>query len=157
LAPDTTVQTAARNARCAKAALVLLALLLASDIALLCLHALWAADDWLWDIGVDTAYPEVFQYLKWALASALLLVLAWKRQAGIYVVWAALFLYFMADDWQWLHERAGSWFVERLELRAFEEVYHRHIEYFMLQAQDFGELIFALTLAAIIAVVLFAS
>lgn len=150
----TTVPAGARQGRFRKPALVLLALLLASDIALICLHVRWGADDWFWDLGTDRSYPEVFQYLKWGTASVLLLVLAWKRRAGTYVVWAVLSLYLLLDDSQWIHERAGRWLVEMLNLRAFEEVYQRHFEYFMLYAQDFGELIFALALAAAVAVAL---
>jgi hypothetical protein len=129
-----------------QAAIIVLALLLALDVALIWLHVLWAADDWYLDLGVDRSYPEVFQYLKWGAASALLLALAWKRRAWIYAIWSVLFLYMLVDDSSKVHERTGKWLVKTLDLRAFEEIYQRHFEYFMLYAQDFGEMIVALAL-----------
>jgi hypothetical protein len=134
-----------------------LALLLAVDLALIVAHLLWGYDDWFWDIEADTGYPETFQYLKWAAATLLLLILAWKRRATIYTVWAALFLYLLLDDSQSIHERSGGWLSRRLNLDEFEEVYRQHFEYFFLQAHDFGELIFAAAVAATIAVALYFS
>jgi len=139
-----------------KLAIIPLALLLAADIAFICFHVLWASDDWAWNVEADVGYAESFQYLKWGAAAALLLALAWKRRATIYAVWAVLFFYFLIDDSQWVHERAGTWLVGLLDLRAFEEIYHQHFEYFSLRAQDFGELIFALALATAIFVMLYA-
>lgn len=148
-----TIANAARLGSSRKLAILLLVLLLAADIALIWLHILWGYDHWVWDVGADTGYAENFQYLKWAAAAAFLLALAWKRRGAIYAVWAALFLYLLVDDSQSVHERSGTLLVNLLDLRAFEEFYHRNFEYFFLQAQDFGELIFALALGAVIAVV----
>lgn len=138
-----------------KAALALLALLLVADIGFVWAHLRWAADDWYWDLGADTAYPEVFQYVQWGIASLLLFALAWKRRAAIYVAWAALFFFLLLDDAESFHERAGRWLAKTLDLKAFEAIYQRHFEYFMLYAQDFGELVYGLLLATIVVGALF--
>lgn len=151
-----TITDSVRHGSLGKPAVILLVLLLVADIVFICLHILWSGDHWVWNVEADTGYAESFQYLKWGTAAALLLVLAWKRRAAIYAIWAALFLYLLIDDSQWVHERAGTWLVELLDLRAFEEIYHRHFEYFLLQAQDFGELLVALTLGTILVVTLYA-
>jgi hypothetical protein len=150
-----TILSAAWHARLRTAAFLLLALLLATDLALIYSHILWFEDDWVWDIEADQGYGETFQYLKWSAAILLLLILAWTRRAAIYVVWAAVFLYLLIDDSQSLHETTGHRLVPLLGLRDFEEIYHRNFEYFFLRGEDFGELIVALGVAMAIAVALY--
>lgn len=136
-------------------AFALLALLLATDLLLIGLHVLWGYDHWIWDMEDETGLSEWFQYLKWAVSAVLLLILFMRRRAMIYAAWALLFAYFAIDDSIRLHERAGSWLVQVLDLWRFEEIYLEHFSYFYLRAQEFGELIVAAGLGAIIVVALF--
>ena len=138
-------------------ALLALVLLLSADLTLITAHVIWSYEDWAWDIEADTGYAESFQYLKWAAASLLLFILAWRRRASIYAVWAMFFLYLLLDDSLSLHKRSGGWLSRALDLRTFEGFYHRHFEYFFLQAHDFGELIFATAVGLALAVALYLS
>ncbi len=155
-ASELTQNTAKRRSR-GKLALIVLVLLVAIDLALIGAHLLWAYEDWFWDIEVETGYAESFQYLKWAAAALLLFILAWRRRAAIYAVWAILFLYLLLDDALLFHERAGGWFTQTLNLQDFQELYLRHFEFFFLRAQDFGELIFATAVGLTIAIALYFS
>jgi len=143
------------HARLRTLAICLLLLLLATDLVLVSLHILWFEDDWGWDIEADQGYGETFQYLKWSAAVLLLLILAWRRRAAIYAVWAAVFLYLLIDDSQSLHEVMGERLVPLLRLRDVEEIYHQNFEYFFLRGEDFGELIVALAVATAIALALY--
>lgn len=133
----------------------LLAVLLALDVLLIALNLNWAYDYPLWDLENESGLGERFQHLKWVAACLMLLVLAKRRRAAIYAGWALLFAYFAADDSARLHERTGSWLVRVLDLRSFEDIYLEHFSYFYLRAQEFGELIVAAGLGAIVAVGLF--
>src|SRR5690606_36199115 len=88
-------------------------------------------------------------------ATLLLLLLTWKRRAAIYGVSAVLYLYLLIDDSQSLHETAGWRLVPLLGLQDFEEVYHRNFEFFFLRAEDFGQLIVALSVATAIVIALY--
>ena len=114
---------------------VLIVLLLV-DLAFVLAHmALWLAhlhaplNHWL-DIQRDRSIPEFFMYGKWV---ACILACAYcfaRHRAPLYFVWSALFAYFLLDDSLQIHERAGRWLTEKLNLEPG----------FWLRAQDFGEL-----------------
>jgi len=132
----------------------LLALLVAVDLVLIGLYVLWGYDHWIWDMEDESGLSERFQHMKWIVAAVMLLVLSIRRRATIYAVWALLFAYFAIDDSIRLHERMGWWLVGVLDLRSFEEIYLEHFSYFYLRAREFGELIVAVSLGAIIVAVL---
>lgn len=134
---------------------MVLALLLAADLLLIRLHLLWGYDRWIWNMEDETGLSERLQHLKWAVAAVLLLILLVRRRAMIYAPWALLFAYFAVDDSIRLHERAGSWLVQALDLRRFEDIYLEHFSYFYLRAQEFGELIVAASLGVIVVAVLY--
>ncbi|HEY6630062.1 MAG TPA: hypothetical protein VIZ90_01290 [Rhizobiaceae bacterium] len=129
--------------------------LLATDLLLIGLHILWGYDHWIWSMEDESGLSERFQHLKWAAASMILLVLATRRRAMIYGAWALLFAYFAVDDSIQLHERIGSWLIHVLDLGSVEDIYLERFSYFYLRAQEFGELIFAAGLGAIVAAGLF--
>jgi hypothetical protein len=135
-------------------ALGLLALLLVFDLTFVCGHIWLAPFHEKWNIEADNGYAEKLQYLKWLAACILLLALALRRRAAIYLAWAAIFLYFLIDDAMSIHERIGGWLTTELGLDRLQEVYIGWFPGFFLRAQDFGELILALLVAAAIAVLL---
>lgn len=58
-------------------------------------------------IETDRGVSEVFQALKWASISALLLVSSARTRDWGYAAWALLFAYLLVDDWRSVHERWG--------------------------------------------------
>ncbi len=88
--------------------------LLVVDALLIGLDMLSQLQDWpdpRWSIEQDGGFAERWQYLKEALAAALLLQLAWRgesvsRQACL--AWALLFLWVLLDDVLAMHESLGQ-------------------------------------------------
>jgi hypothetical protein len=137
------------------AAWSLLGVLLLLDLVFICGHVLLVDPQYgLWNLEGDNGYPEKFQHLKWLGASLLLLVLAVRRRAVIYVGWAALFFYFLVDDSTSIHERFGIWLSARFPLDWIHQVYVAWFPGVFLRPQDFGEMTVALFVAAAIAIVL---
>lgn len=128
----------------------LLALLLAGDLVLMALHVanhagLWAKHPML-AITVDASYAEAYQYLKQFWAFLLLAVLARRARQPVYLLWALLFLYMLADDALRLHEEAGLGIARHFALPAA----------FGLRSVDLGELAFLGATAGVIALGLIA-
>lgn len=123
----------------------LLLLLLAGDVALMGLHVYnhFAAGEknLMLAITVDASYGEAYQYLKELWAALLLVVLAWSTRQAVYLLWAALFVYLLADDALRFHELAGIGLAAQLGLG----------DAFGLRADDLGELIFLGGVAGLIA------
>lgn len=86
--------------------------------------------DWKFRVSNDWSYGEIFQYFKELAIGLGFLFLYWQRRFGIYVIWAALFFFFLLDDALSIHENGGAIIRRALEFRP----------YFGLRAQDFGEL-----------------
>lgn len=62
----------------------------------------------LLDLGVDRGWGEFFQYVQVAWAAVMLLLLAVRERAGVYVAWLLACIVFAADDGLQLHERVGE-------------------------------------------------
>lgn len=113
---------------------VLLALLLATDVAFILLHILNSVLSWanpLLSLMTDGGYPEMFQYIKEFWIAIALFTLCWRTRQGIYAPWGLLFIYLLCDDALRFHER-GGWFL------VSEWNYFRPA--LGLRAVDFGEL-----------------
>jgi hypothetical protein len=135
-------------------AYALLALLLALDLAFVFFHVRLAASSSLWNLEVDNSYPEKSQHLKWLGASLLLVALAVRRRAMIYLAWVAIFFYFLVDDAASIHERWGGRLAAELQLDHIQRIYIARFPGMFLRSQDFGEMTVALIVAAAIAVIL---
>lgn len=93
----------------------------------------------------DRSYSEVFQYIKEFWIACLFLLVALRTNAMIYVAWALIFLYLLADDSLGLHESVGAGLVRAFDIpRAFG-----------LRGQDFGELLITAIAAGILFTFLF--
>jgi hypothetical protein len=121
--------------------LIVLAVLVAIDLALVGLHLLHGlarhsgaasgmADNVSWGLDKDGGYAEQFGYLQLAALVILLLGRAVGRRAWLSFGWAVTFAVTLADDSLELHERYGGTIVNWTGLHAA----------FGLRAQDFGEL-----------------
>lgn len=98
----------------------LLALLLGTDILLIAVHLLnrhspvFSRTDF--SITADGGFAEVFQYVKELWIASMLVALAvraWRSarsraSCAVYLAWAALFAYLLADDLFQVHERVGE-------------------------------------------------
>lgn len=111
----------------------LLALLLAVDFTFIVIHV------WLWshgqplgqfDVELDRSFPERFQYLKWLISLLCCAYAAARRRKPLYFAWMALFVYFLADNSEQIHETMGSKITDVFGLTPA----------FALRAIDFGEL-----------------
>lgn len=98
--------------RLSPAGRLLLGLLCLLDVALIAAHLslklIGQPSGWTFDLGAERGYGELAQYLKAGWLAALLLLVAALRRAGVFVAWAALFLFIGADDWFAWHEQAGA-------------------------------------------------
>jgi hypothetical protein len=83
------------------------------------------------DIMLDQSYPEMFQYLKYALCSILLALASFRYAAWRLLAWATLFLYFLLDDSLRIHERLGRQVAAALDFQPA----------WGLRLQDYGELL----------------
>jgi hypothetical protein len=135
-------------------ALGLLALLLLVDLTFIVCHISLPHRQVWWSLEADNSYPEKWQYLKWLAACLLLLALALRRRAAIYLGWAAIFLYFLIDDATSLHETMSGRLVAELGLDRIQHIYIAWFPGLYLRPQDFGELTMALVIAAVIAALL---
>jgi hypothetical protein len=111
----------------------LLALLITIDFIFVVIHV------WLWsegkplgqfDVELDRSIPEHFQYLKWLTCGLSCAYAGGRRRELLYFAWMALFVYFLVDDSESIHEIAGG---EITAAFGFTPA-------FALRAVDFGEL-----------------
>lgn len=97
--------------RASRGAGVLLALLIATDLAFCAIHLLHVyspvANDWLFSIQTDRSYAELFQYIKLFWLVLLLAGLTLSHKAFAYLGWTALFVYLLIDDIFRVHESVG--------------------------------------------------
>lgn len=89
----------------------LLASLLLADLTFLVLDGIAAATPWLdssmFSIKQDRGYPEIYQYVK--LFSIAILYAHLALESRLYVAWALVFAYFLADDALMIHETVGRY------------------------------------------------
>lgn len=121
--------------------LVLGALLIA-DLLFVLMHALHklavsAFGDPSFNVTLEGGYGERFQYLKEALITAMLGILASRHRSVLFAAWAFLFAYLLLDDSVSVHERLGAWLAAVLGLQPA----------LGLRAIDFGELLISGTVA----------
>lgn len=98
----------------------LLLALLAVDILLIGFSALHVFVDSFagerFSIQTERGYGEIFQYIKFLAAAALLGFFATRCSPPFYAVWSFVFGYLAVDDAFQFHERLGAALVDRLGL-----------------------------------------
>jgi hypothetical protein len=123
----------------------LLAILLFSDAVLISLHI------WAWSAGLLDKVPQLnierlgsasedFNYVKWLFCCLGCLWLFSRKRESLYLLWAALFFYFLIDDAEAIRYPAGAWIQSVMGWRPA----------LALTGQDFGELAAACTAAAVL-------
>jgi hypothetical protein len=127
-----------------RSASLLLFMCLLADLSFVTIHFLhnltpYFADP-LFNIELDNGYAEKFQYLKYLGIIFLFGYLCVKRNTLLYISWALLFAYFLADDAFQLHERMGTWIAEGIFFKPP----------FRLRTQDLGELVVTITAGMIL-------
>lgn len=68
-----------------------------------------------YNITKDYGLGEVFQYFKELALSVVLLKIYWDRTDKLFLVWSALFIYLLLDDFLQLHEQVGDLFAALLD------------------------------------------
>lgn len=97
-----------------------------------------------WSITADNSYSEMFQYGKEAVIAALFLGLLVRTREIVYASWMVLFAFFLVDDSQQFHERAGGFLADELDLPSMGGV----------RDQDLGELLVVGCVGALFALLL---
>jgi len=96
--------------------LTLLGLLWLTTAGFVALHLahrfLGEPEDRLLDLGTERGYPEVFQYTLTGWCIVLLVVLAVRTRAAVFVVWGAITTYLLLDDSLQWHERFGTFYAQ---------------------------------------------
>lgn len=95
--------------------------LLLIDAVFLTLHVLHKLRvgpflDASFSVTTESGHAEHFQYFKEFAIAAVLMGLAWRQRSAGHAAWALLFAYLMLDDSLSLHESAGAWLGEALQL-----------------------------------------
>lgn len=125
------------------ASLLLFTFLLA-DLAFVTIHLFHNLTPYfansMFNIELDNGYAERYQYLKYLGIIFVIGSLCIKRKTLLFLPWALLFTYFLADDaWQ-MHERLGGWIAEGIAFRPP----------FRLRKLDLGELVVTMTAGLIL-------
>lgn len=94
---------------------------------------------WMWHIGYDRSYLEIFGYLKMILIIGLLATVLARRRP-IYLALIIIFVFVLLDDSLEVHETLGARIAEGLALRPFAG----------LRPVDFGELLFWASAAVVL-------
>lgn len=112
----------------------LIVLLLIADLAFILLHILFMYTDlitnFIFVIWRDRGPAEFYQYVKYLWVAALLLIIFFVRKKFIFLVYALLFGYFLADDFFEIHETLGASIAKQFSF----------VMPFGLRRQDLGEL-----------------
>ena len=112
-----------------------LVILLMVDLVFVLLHLLFRfgiiEGDIRLRIDTDRGYAEYFQYAKEVVIILLLVWLAIRKRAIVFIAWAVFFLYILLDDSFRIHEDLG---------RYLSELWHFQPA-FNLEAKDLGELL----------------
>ena len=111
-------------------------LLACADAGFTILHLINVETGWLRSARIsleaDGGPAEVFQYLKEFWVAACMAAAFYFTRRPVYVCWALVFLFLLADDSMQLHENVGTWFGERYAFSAP----------LGLRPKDIGELLF---------------
>lgn len=122
------------NPQIDKSPTLLLWLFLSTDIAYIILHIHYKATPLLtsayFSVKRDLGYSEFFQYMKFLWIIILLVYLVKRSKTWGFLAWAAVFLYFLADDAFQTHEKIGGIIAGNLDF----------VPLFNLRLQDIGEL-----------------
>lgn len=137
------METRLRDFHEPSASLLLFTFLLA-DLAFVTIHLFHNLTPYfanpLFNIELDNGYAERYQYLKYLGIIFVFGCLCVKRKTFLFLPWALLFAYFLADDaWQ-IHERLGKWVAEGIPFRPP----------FRLRKLDLGELVVTMTAGLIL-------
>ena len=118
-------------------AVALMLLLLCADAAFILLHLINVETGWLRGNRIsledDGGPAELFQYLKEFWIVVCMVVAFTSTRHVVYLSWAFVFVFLLADDAGRIHEGVGGWLAQRYDLPAP----------FGLRAKDIGELLFA--------------
>ena len=118
-------------------ALAVFLLLICADAGFTLLHLINVETGWLRgariSLEADGGAAEIFQYLKEFWVAVCMVVAFVSTRRAVYVSWALVFLFLLADDSLQLHENAGTWLGD---LYAFPAPLG-------LRSKDVGELLFA--------------
>jgi hypothetical protein len=126
-----------RNFEITSPAIAVFLLLICADLGFTLLHLVGTETDWLrgtrTSLEAEGGPAETFQYLKefWVMV-CMAAAFVFTRRA-VFVSWALIFLFLLADDSAQLHENVGSWLGGRFAFSAP----------FGLRSKDIGELLFA--------------
>ncbi len=111
-------------------------LLVCADAAFTTLHLISVETGWLREARIsleaEGGPAEVFQYLKEFWVAVCMAAAFYFTRRGVYVCWALVFLFLLADDSMQLHENVGTWFGDRYAFSAP----------LGLRPKDIGELLF---------------
>lgn len=117
--------------------LLLLALMIAVDLAFILTHMLHAWSPWLdgghYALDADRGMAELYQYMKLLWLCACMALAFWQTRGWVYLGWMALFGLLLVDDATQVHERYGELLATQLGLEPA----------FGLRALDFGEILIA--------------
>lgn len=123
------------NPQIDKSPTLLLWLFLSADLAYIILHILYKATRFItsayFSVKRDLGYSEFFQYMKFLWIIILLVYLVKRSKIWGFLAWAAVFLYFLADDAFQVHENVGRIIAGKLDF----------VPPFNLRLQDIGELV----------------
>lgn len=124
-----------------------LLLLIATDCAFIVMHLLLETrviDTPLFSLTRDRGYPEIYQYTKEFWILILLLSILNKTKVIGYTVWIGLFLYLLLDDALQIHETFGGYIAIKFGFTPL----------LGLRAEDFGQLVVAALVAALLSAAL---
>lgn len=118
-------------------AFALLLLLVCSDLGFVLLHVISVETGWLRgariSLEAEGGPAEIFQYLKEFSVMVCMVVAFVATRRAVYISWALVSLFLLADDSMQFHESVGMWLGERYAFAAP----------FGLRSYDVGELLFA--------------
>ncbi len=87
------------------------------DLAFIGVHVVWMLFRFfldashvprLWDLGVDGAFPEMYNYIKWMFIICALLFAYVRTKSPMLLCFSIVFLIVLIDDWGQLHEQGGD-------------------------------------------------
>ena len=137
-------QPEARHSESTFPAFAVFLLLICADAGFTFLHLISVETGWLRgariSLEADGGPAEIFQYLKefWVMVCMVAAFVSTRR--AVFVSWAIVFLFLLADDSMMLHENVGTWLGQRYAFPAP----------FGMRSKDIGELLFAATAGLVI-------
>ena len=74
----------------------------------------------IYDLHSNVSFAETYQYIKWALIIASLIIIWLRSRNNKYIVWIFIFIYFLLEDIFRLHEEIGRFFIAYFALERYE-------------------------------------